>query len=102
MSEGMTKTITIKPNNDSPSPEISIEQTIALPTQPTETGTTTSITEILGVKIDTGLSWYWEGSIIILALALIYVGKKAIDNRLFRQQKSEKYRRTIKNNTDEQ
>ena len=99
MSEEMTKTITIKPNNDSSSPEISIEQTIALPPQPTETK---SITEILGVKIDTGLSWYWEGSIIILALALIYVGKKAIDNRLFRQQKSEKYRRTIKNNTDEQ
>ena len=88
MSEGMTKTITIKPNNDSPSPEISIEQTIALPPQPTET--TTSITEILGVKIDTGLSWYWEGSIIILALALIYVGKKAIDNRLFRRRKSVK------------
>ena len=86
--EGMTKTITIKPNNGSPSPEISIEQTIALPTQPTET--TTSITEILGVKIDTGLSWYWEGSIIILALALIYVGKKAIDNRLFRRRKSVK------------
>ena len=87
MSEGMTKTITIKPNNDSPSPEISIEQTIALPPQPTETK---SITEILGVKIDTGLSWYWEGSIIILALALIYVGKKAIDNRLFRRRKSVK------------
>ena len=84
MSEGMTKTITIKPNNDSSSPEISIEQTIALPPQPTETK---SITEILGVKIDTGLSWYWEGSIIILALALIYVGKKAIDNRLFRRRK---------------
>jgi len=81
----MTKTITIKPNNGTPSPEISIEQTIALPPQPT--GTTTSITEILGVKIDTGLSWYWEGSIIILALALIYVGKKAIDNRLFRRRK---------------
>ena len=93
MSEGMTKTITIKPNNGNPSPEISIEQTIALPTQPTET--TTSITEILGVKIDTGLSWYWEGSIIILAVALIYVGKTAIDNRLFRQRKSEK------NNTEE-
>jgi len=91
MSEGMTKTITIKPNNGSPSPEISIEQTIALPPQPTGTGTTTkSITEILGVKIDTGLSWYWEGSIIILALALIYVGKKAIDNRLFRRRKSVK------------
>ncbi len=87
MSEGMTKTITIKPNNDSSSPEISIEQTIALPPQPTETK---SITEILGVKIDTGLSWYWEGSIIILALALIYVGKKAIDNRLFRRRKSVK------------
>jgi len=87
MSEEMTKTITIKPNNDSPSPEISIEQTIALPPQPTETK---SITEILGVKIDTGLSWYWEGSIIILALALIYVGKKAIDNRLFRRRKSVK------------
>ena len=87
MSEGMTKTITIKPNNDSSSPEISIEQTIALPPQPTGTGTTKSITEILGVKIDTGLSWYWEGSIIILALALIYVGKKAIDNRLFRRRK---------------
>ncbi len=87
MSEGTTKTITIKPNNDSPSPEISIEQTIALPPQPTETK---SITEILGVKIDTGLSWYWEGSIIILALALIYVGKKAIDNRLFRRRKSVK------------
>ena len=84
MSEEMTKTITIKPNNDSSSPEISIEQTIALPPQPTETK---SITEILGVKIDTGLSWYWEGSIIILALALIYVGKKAIDNRLFRRRK---------------
>ncbi len=83
----MTKTITIKPNNDSSSPEISIEQTIALPPQPTETK---SITEILGVKIDTGLSWYWEGSIIILALALIYVGKKAIDNRLFRRRKSVK------------
>ena len=92
--EGMTKTITIKPNNGTPSPEISIEQTIALPPQPTET-TTTSITEILGVKIDTGLSWYWEGSIIILAVALIYVGKTAIDNRLFRQRKSEK------NNTEE-
>jgi len=87
MSEEMTKTITIKPNNDSSSPEISIEQTIALPPQPTETK---SITEILGVKIDTGLSWYWEGSIIILALALIYVGKKAIDNRLFRRRKSVK------------
>ncbi len=87
MSEEMTKTITIKPNNDSSSPEISIEQTIALPTQPTGTK---SITEILGVKIDTGLSWYWEGSIIILALALIYVGKKAIDNRLFRRRKSVK------------
>ena len=87
MSEGMTKTITIKPNNDSSSSEISIEQTIALPPQPTETK---SITEILGVKIDTGLSWYWEGSIIILALALIYVGKKAIDNRLFRRRKSVK------------
>ena len=87
MSEGTTKTITIKPNNDSSSPEISIEQTIALPPQPTETK---SITEILGVKIDTGLSWYWEGSIIILALALIYVGKKAIDNRLFRRRKSVK------------
>ena len=88
MSEGTTKTITIKPNNDSSSSEISIEQTIALP--PQLTGTTTSITEILGVKIDTGLSWYWEGSIIILALALIYVGKKAIDNRLFRRRKSVK------------
>jgi len=87
MSEGTTKTITIKPNNDSSSSEISIEQTIALPPQPTETK---SITEILGVKIDTGLSWYWEGSIIILALALIYVGKKAIDNRLFRRRKSVK------------
>ena len=84
MREGMTKTIIIKPNNDSPPPEISIEQTIALPPQPTGTK---SITEILGVKIDTGLSWYWEGSIIILALALIYVGKKAIDNRLFRRRK---------------
>ena len=87
--ERMTKTITIKPNNDSPSPEISIEQTIALPPQPTATSQK-SITEILGVKIDTGLSWYWEGSIIILALALIYVGKKAIDNRLFRRRKSVK------------
>jgi hypothetical protein len=87
MSEEMTKTITIKPNNDSSSPEISIEQTIALPPQPTGTK---SIPEILGVKIDTGLSWYWEGSIIILALALIYVGKKAIDNRLFRRRKSVK------------
>ena len=87
MSEEMTKTITIKPNNDSSSPEISIEQTIALPPQPTGTK---SITGILGVKIDTGLSWYWEGSIIILALALIYVGKKAIDNRLFRRRKSVK------------
>jgi len=85
--ERMTKTITIKPNNGTPSPEISIEQTIALPPQPTGTK---SITEILGVKIDTGLSWYWEGSIIILALALIYVGKKAIDNRLFRRRKSVK------------
>lgn len=94
MREGMTKTIIIKPNTGSPSPEISIEQTIALPPQPTGT-TTKSITEILGVKIDTGLSWYWEGSIIILVVALIYVGKTAIDNRLFRQRKSEK------NNTEE-
>ena len=71
----MTKTITVAPNNSET--EVTIEQTIATTPEPTE---------ILGVKVETGLSWYWEGAIIIAVLATIYVGKKAID-KIFRNKK---------------
>ncbi len=82
----MTKTITVKPDNNNNNSAVTIEQTIALPESHGTVATPDkSITEILGVKVDTGLSWYWEGAIIILALAVIYMGKKAIDNKLFKQ-----------------
>jgi len=39
----------------------------------------TEAIEIGGVRIDTGLAWYWEVSIVISAILLIYAAKKSID-----------------------
>ena len=70
-----TKTITIEENLEHPEEGVvvTVEQT-AIPEHPHEESL-----EIGGVKLTTDLPWYADASILLLLIALIYIGKKNID-----------------------
>jgi hypothetical protein len=70
-----TKTITIEENLEHPEEGVVviIEQT-AMPEHPHEESL-----EIGGVKLVTDLPWYGNAVVLLLLVALLYVGKKTID-----------------------
>ena len=65
-----TKNIVIDSNPELTTTSVSIEQTV----DPLNEGI-----EVGGVKLITDLPWYIDTAIILVIIAVIYVGKKAID-----------------------
>ena len=61
---GEGKTITVNTDDNS----VTVQQTAP------DTGLSVG-----GVNLDTGLPWYGDAFIVLLLVALIYVGKKSID-----------------------
>jgi len=68
-----SKTITIEENEEGVT-AVTVEQTAGTPEHPHEESL-----EIGGVKLTTDLPWYGDAGILLLLIALIYVGKKTID-----------------------
>jgi prolipoprotein diacylglyceryltransferase len=64
-----TKTITIEENEENDQTTVIVEQT----TVPEES------LEIGGVKLTTDLHWYGNAFVLLLLVALLYIGKKTID-----------------------
>ena len=64
-----TKTITIEENEENDQTTVIVEQT----TVPEES------LEIGGVKLTTDLPWYGNAFVLLLLVALLYIGKKTID-----------------------